>query len=584
MIMDCANGSLHDMEESIVKPTVVANDKLPEDRRADLPYIRRNAVITRSKEALQKFDPNEDRKSSAANETTAVGDDILRSISVEKIRDLMQQMESDVMEQVGNQIKLIMSGVLQQLEEMQPGKQTDDLFQETTKYSNRQKSLKDGSLPEKKFLMRNSLLTDLFKIKHIKTIYHIFIVILIILFINTAVYDIVDTGSTNFGISTIMMAFGKFNKVLWIWCGMLASTFGVYVAFSVWAHQRIHIAPKSIQLKIWDYSWLIALIVYQILFIIFPANSLLTEDLPPASSVAVLMEQVRLVMKTHAFVRSAAPRTLNYKPHTEQTIASTCPGFTKFLYYLFCPTLIYRDDYPRTKVIRWRVVVWSYTEVILVVFYMAFIFERLLIPVFRQFGASPLEPRALVLSVFGTMMPGTLAFLCGFYCLLHSWMNASAELLRFADRMFYKDWWNSTSYDAYYRTWNVVVHDWLYTYIYKDIYEIIAPRNKMLSTFMVFSVSAIFHEYILAFAFRFFYPVLLVMFGGIGLILVFLTRKNEQAGGNVFMWLTLCMGTGMILSLYSMEYYARINCPPYKDEFLDLFIPRSWTCHRLSNS
>ncbi|XP_046419623.1 sterol O-acyltransferase 1 isoform X2 [Neodiprion fabricii] len=527
MIMDCANGSLHDMEESIVKPTVVANDKLPEDRRADLPYIRRNAVITRSKEALQKFDPNEDRKSSAANETTAVGDDILRSISVEKIRDLMQQMESDVMEQVGNQIKLIMSGVLQQLEEMQPGKQTDDLFQETTKYSNRQ---------------------------------------------------------TNFGISTIMMAFGKFNKVLWIWCGMLASTFGVYVAFSVWAHQRIHIAPKSIQLKIWDYSWLIALIVYQILFIIFPANSLLTEDLPPASSVAVLMEQVRLVMKTHAFVRSAAPRTLNYKPHTEQTIASTCPGFTKFLYYLFCPTLIYRDDYPRTKVIRWRVVVWSYTEVILVVFYMAFIFERLLIPVFRQFGASPLEPRALVLSVFGTMMPGTLAFLCGFYCLLHSWMNASAELLRFADRMFYKDWWNSTSYDAYYRTWNVVVHDWLYTYIYKDIYEIIAPRNKMLSTFMVFSVSAIFHEYILAFAFRFFYPVLLVMFGGIGLILVFLTRKNEQAGGNVFMWLTLCMGTGMILSLYSMEYYARINCPPYKDEFLDLFIPRSWTCHRLSNS
>lgn len=92
----------------------------------------------------------------------------------------------------------------------------------------------------------------------------------------------------------------------------------------------------------------------------------------------------------------------------------------------------------RTKVIRWRVVVWSFTEVMLVIFYMAFIFERLLIPVFRQFGASPLEPRALVLSVFGTMMPGTLAFLCGFYCLLHSWLNATAELLRFADRMFYK--------------------------------------------------------------------------------------------------------------------------------------------------
>ena len=32
-----------------------------------------------------------------------------------------------------------------------------------------------------------------------------------------------------------------------------------------------------------------------------------------------------------------------------------------------------------------------------------------------------------------------------------------------------QDWWNSTSYADYYRTWNVVVHDWLYAYIYKDV-------------------------------------------------------------------------------------------------------------------
>lgn len=32
-----------------------------------------------------------------------------------------------------------------------------------------------------------------------------------------------------------------------------------------------------------------------------------------------------------------------------------------------------------------------------------------------------------------------------------------------------QDWWNSTSYSNYYRTWNVVVHDWLYYYVYKDL-------------------------------------------------------------------------------------------------------------------
>lgn len=31
-----------------------------------------------------------------------------------------------------------------------------------------------------------------------------------------------------------------------------------------------------------------------------------------------------------------------------------------------------------------------------------------------------------------------------------------------------QDWWNSTSFANYYRTWNVVVHDWLYYYGYRD--------------------------------------------------------------------------------------------------------------------
>lgn len=52
----------------------------------------------------------------------------------------------------------------------------------------------DGKLPDKVFVARNSLLTDLFEVKHIKTIYHIFLVILIIMFLNTVVHDFVDRG------------------------------------------------------------------------------------------------------------------------------------------------------------------------------------------------------------------------------------------------------------------------------------------------------------------------------------------------------------------------------------------------------
>ena len=44
-------------------------------------------------------------------------------------------------------------------------------------------------------------------------------------------------------------------------------------------------------------------------------------------------------------------------------------------------------------------------------------------------------------------------------------------------------------------------------------------------------------------------------------VFAFITNM-EKTLGNIFMWLTLFMGTGLFMSLYSMEWYARINCPP----------------------
>jgi len=41
-------------------------------------------------------------------------------------------------------------------------------------------------------------------------------------------------------------------------------------------------------------------------------------------------------------------------------------------------------------------------------------------------------------------------------------------------------------------------------------------KNRQLATVSVFILSAIVHEYVLLFAFRFFYPILLIMFGAFG--------------------------------------------------------------------
>lgn len=191
-----------------------------------------------------------------------------------------------------------------------------------------------------------------------------------------------------------------------------------------------------------------------------------------------------------------------------------------------------------------------------------------------------MSPKSFVLSLFGSMLPGFLVLLCTFFAILHSWLNAFAEMLRFADRMFYKDWWNSTSFANYYRTWNVVVHDWLYTYIFSDVYLLVkhTRHQKLVPTLVVFAVSALVHEYHVAFMFRFLFPVLLVLFGFIGVALVFVSARKSSRYGNVFMWFALVVGTGLLMTLYSMEYFARINCPRVSDSFLDYLIPRCLMC------
>ncbi|KAG7188913.1 hypothetical protein KM043_008515 [Ampulex compressa] len=500
----------------------------------------------------------------------------LRKSIVDGLQEQIQDMRKDIMENMNERIDSMVSELLQRLDVGKMPK--TESFNNSGEFTDKKK-MPEGSLPDKEFVERNSPLTDLFEVKHIRTIYNFFMMIFIVLIMNSAVHDLINSGTINIGTATIIKAFGKLSTTFYIWSLMKCSTFAMYVVFSVWATQRIQFLPKSLTLRCWDMGWLVVFVTYLFAFVILPAKAIVEEDLPIASSVIVLMEQVRLLMKTYAFVRSIAGRFVSYKPHTE-TQNPQVPEFSKFLYFMFAPTLIYQDSYPRTRKIRWKFVASNYGEVVLITFCVAYIYEQFILPVHRQYGMRDKTTTPVIFNIFSTMIPGFFFFCCGFYCLLHCWMNASAELLRFADRQFYKDWWNSTTYGGYYRTWNIVVHNWLYTYVYKDVYEVVTSRNKVLSTCFVFCLSAIFHEYILALTFRFFYPVMLFMFGVIGLSMVFVTKKVNS---NVLVWLSLCTGTGIMISLYSIEYYARINCPLYFNNRWDFYLPRSWFCYEQSS-
>lgn len=523
-------------------------------------------------------------------------EEIVKDMAIEKMKQKMDEIVARVGKDVEKKLDIAVDDLFAEVKQFNlKNYELKQLFNEKSSIKSattHRKGRTNGKLPEKEFVARNSLLTDLFEVKHIKTIYHIFIVILIILFLNTVVHDFVDTGSINLGFRPIVAGFGKFHLALMLWACMQLSTFLLYPCFRLWASARQRFTTGSGVQKLWDLAALVTFLMYQCAFMTVAIKALLLYDLPPASSVAFLMEMTRFLMKAHAFVRSNAPRALGMggqktadsKPASADAYGRQLPSFGKYAYFLFAPTLVYRDEYPRTKQIRWRVVARHALEVVGVIFYISFILERFLAPLFEKFGHAKISSGSFVLSLFGSIMPGSLCFLCAFYSLLHAWMNGAAELLRFADRMFYRDWWNESTFAGYIRSWNVVVHDWLYTYVYKDCVEHVFRNCRPLATVAVFTVSSVFHELILAFCFRFFYPVMFVQFEFMGLLLMVVTRGLNKDVGNVLLWLMLCIGNGLHLSLYNMEYYARRNCPDIGDSIVDYLVPVSWSCNGISHN
>ncbi|KAK1896960.1 Sterol O-acyltransferase 1 [Dissostichus eleginoides] len=429
----------------------------------------------------------------------------------------------------------------------------------------------------KQFVSRRSLLDELFEVNHIRTIYHMFIALLILFILSTLVVDFIDEGRLVLHFELLVYAFGQLPLVVCTWICMFLSVLLVpYSLFQLWAQTQRGSHPQFCSVLFGS-----VFLLFQALAVGFlPTFVVLTNSFPPASCFIVILEQVRLMMKAHSFVRENVPRVLSWAKE-KNSPGPVVPQVSQYLYFLFAPTLIYRDKYPRNPVIRWGYVASKFLQVLGCLFYAYYVFVRLCIPQFRSSSRQLFDLRAMVLCVFNSILPGVLVLFLGFFAFLHCWLNAFAEMLCFADRMFYKDWWNSTSFANYYRTWNVVVHDWLYYYVYRDILWMSQKRFRPAAMLFVFTVSAVVHEYILAICFGFFYPVLFCLFMCFGMMFNFILHDRRKGPiWNVIMWTSLFLGQGVILCLYSQEWYAQQYCPLTEASFLELLKPRSWSCHR----
>jgi diacylglycerol O-acyltransferase-1 len=161
-------------------------------------------------------------------------------------------------------------------------------------------------------------------------------------------------------------------------------------------------------------------------------------------------------------------------------------------------------------------------------------------------------------------IPNTYAWLLMFYFYFHLWLNFLAEITRFGDRLFYKDWWNSRTIENYWRCWNVPVHNWMLRHLYHPLIRAGAP--KMAGTLAVFFFSAVFHEYIISTPFRMY-----TMHVFIGMMaqapLIFITKLIDKTFdnsfvGNAIFWSAFCVvgqPMGIILVNYDLFKWAKMS-------------------------
>ncbi|XP_026322632.1 diacylglycerol O-acyltransferase 1 isoform X2 [Hyposmocoma kahamanoa] len=226
-------------------------------------------------------------------------------------------------------------------------------------------------------------------------------------------------------------------------------------------------------------------------------------------------------------------------------------------YFLLAPTLCYELNFPRTTRIRKRFVIKRLLEVIFGIHLILALFQQWMIPsvtnsvdTFSTMDVARITERLLKLAV-----PNHLLWLCFFYLSFHSFLNLMGELLQFADRKFYGDWWNANNINVFWSSWNMPVHMWAVRHVYKPVTS--RGYSKGTAAVVVFFISAFFHEYLVSVPlqmFRIWAFLGMMAQPPLAVISRFAEIRFGPRWGNIIVWSSLILGQPLAIMMYYHDY------------------------------
>ena len=227
--------------------------------------------------------------------------------------------------------------------------------------------------------------------------------------------------------------------------------------------------------------------------------------------------------------------------------------------YMLFPTLCYEIQFARTERLRKRFLTKRIIEFIILSQLDLALIQQWIVPTvsnsvlpFRQMQFTNMLERLLKLAI-----PNHVIWLIWFYLFFHSLLNIAAELTRFADREFYRDWWNSESVYYFWSNWNIPVHKWCARHLYVPLMSL--GLNKCQASTAVFFVSAFFHEYLVSVPLKMFR-----MWAFTGMLIQlpwarFVSAYFNNNFANVAVWVSLIIGQPLCILMYYHDYYVIHN-------------------------
>lgn len=179
---------------------------------------------------------------------------------------------------------------------------------------------------------------------------------------------------------------------------------------------------------------------------------------------------------------------------------------TNFVDFIFCPTLCYELEYPRTSGIRPHELFYKTLAVFGCIFLLTITSEEFIIPVLAEstvrlkavsMTTNSLSEHLLVLAETTSrlLFPFMVTFLLVFLVIFEYLLGAFAEMTCFADRHFYADWWNSCDWLEFSREWNIPVHHFFRRHVYSASRGV--NLSRPMATVITFLVSALAHELVM---------------------------------------------------------------------------------------